>query len=104
MSKIFYDHLISFTEIEVQIDRVAVNKEEKEEMWHLVDEIIHHKVLGCILDSLSKKDHQAFLEKFHATPHDESLLEYLKEKVSDIEDKIKLELKKLSKSILKEIS
>lgn len=104
MSKLFYDHLIVFEEIEREIGLIAQTPEEKEELWRIVDEIVHHKALGCILDRLPKNLHQEFLEKFHATPHDEALLEYLREKIGqDIEEMIRKELKKFEKEILQEV-
>lgn len=104
MSKIFYDHLIIIEEVE-EILR-GVEPEEKEELHRLVDEIIHHRVLGCILDHLPRKHHDEFLGRFHQAPYDESLIDYLQEKTAkeiDIEAKIKEEVGKLKKELLQEL-
>jgi len=94
--KIFYDHLIDFDEIEKEIRLVAETEEERHELWHLVDGIIHHKAMGCILHHLPEEHHEEFVNRFHKVPHDDSLLGYLKEKVGhDIEDKIRNDLKEL---------
>ena len=104
MSKIFYDNLIILEEVETEIKKAAETSEEKEELWHLVDEIIHHRVLGCILDKLPGEYHGEFLEKFHKTPHDESLIIFLKEKSGeDIEDLIRKEIENLNSELLREI-
>jgi hypothetical protein len=104
MSKIFYDHIIVLEEVEREIGSLAKSQEEKHELWQIVDEIVHHKVFGCILDNLPKKYHQEFLGKFHETPHDETLLDFLKERVKeDIEELIRQEIGDLASEILQEI-
>jgi hypothetical protein len=101
MSKIFYDHLIVLEEVRFHIDKVAKTSEEKEELWKLVDEIIHHRVLTAILEKLPEKHHNDFLKKFYAAPHDESLIAYLNEKINeDFESFIKGEVKTLSNELL----
>ena len=44
MSKLFFDHLLEFKKIDREIKRVSKSTEERDELWGLVDEIIHHKV------------------------------------------------------------
>lgn len=105
MSKLFYDHLIIIEELE-GILRDVEEPEEKEELHRLVDEIVHHRVLGCILDYLPRVHHEEFLDRFHKAPYDESLINYLQEKTAkeiDIEEKIKEEVGKLKKELLAEI-
>jgi hypothetical protein len=105
MSKLFYDYLVELKEIDKQIKKVAKTSEEKEELWGLVDEIVHHKVMGCILDKLPRASHEEFLDLFHRSPHDEELLfTYLRKKVGDnIEDLIKQEIGVLSNELLEDI-
>lgn len=105
MSSIFYDHLIVFEEIDIVIKKTTQTKEEQEELWNLVDEIIHHRVVARILDHLPQEHHEEFLDKFHKRPHDEGLITYLNEKTqNDIESEIKSEIDTLKKEILKEIN
>jgi hypothetical protein len=105
MSKLFYDYLVELKEIDKQIKKVAKTSEEREELWGLVDEIVHHKVMGCILDKLPRVHHEEFLDLFHKSPHDEELLfTYLRKKVGDnIEDLIKQEIGVLSDELLEDI-
>ena len=101
MSKIFYDHLIVLEEVNIQIDEVAKTSEEKEELWKLVDEIIHHRVMSAILEKLPEKHHKNFLKTFYASPYDEKLISYLNEKIDDdIEKFIGREIKSLSDELL----
>src|SRR3989304_4293940 len=97
MSKLFFDHLVSLEDLEKEIKKVATSKEEKEELWGLVDEIMHHKVMGCILNKLPRDNHEEFLEMFHKHPHDEDLIDYLQEKIGEnIEELIKGEIGNLA--------
>ena len=101
MSKIFYDHLIVLEEVNIQIDEVAKTSEEKEELWKLVDEIIHHRVMSAILEKLPEKHHKNFLKTFYASPYDDKLISYLNEKIDDdIEKFIGREIKSLSDELL----
>ena len=101
MSKIFYDRLIVFEEVEAEIKKVAKTPEEKEELWKEVDEILHHKLIGCVLEKLPEESHKEFLEKFEKAPQDEGLFKFLTQKVGeDIEEFLKVETEKLKKELL----
>lgn len=104
MSKLYYDNLLNFGEIERVIKKAAGSAEERDELWQIVDEIIHHRVLGCVLDNLPVKHHAEFLEKFRKTPHDENLLTYLQEKIGqNVEELLRQELGNLAYELLEEI-
>lgn len=106
MSKIFYDHLLELEKIDKQIKKIAKTKEEREEIWAIIDEIIHHKAIGCVLEKLPRENHVEFLEMFHSSPHDEDrIFGYLKEKVgNNVEEILKLELGNLAFELLQEIA
>lgn len=101
MSKLFFDHLLQLDDFDREIKKVAKTQEEREELWLLVDEIIHHKALGCILDRLPRENHEEFLEMFHKAPHDEEyLFGYLRAKIGkNIEELLKQELGELYNTI-----
>lgn len=104
MSKIFYDHLIILEEVDRHIKDAVETSGEREELWQVVDEIVHHRVLFCVLDHLPGEHHEEFLGKFHQAPHDESLLNYLSEKIKkNIEELIKQEIGELATELLEEI-
>lgn len=101
MSKLFFDHLVSLDKVEKEIKKIAESDEEKHEYFKLVDEIIHHRVMGCVFDKLPEKDHKKFIRKFKKRPHDESLLEYISKKAKeDLGLIIKYEIKKLEAEII----
>lgn len=105
MSKLFFDHLVELKEIEKKIKKVAKTSSEREELWVLVDEIVHHKVMGCILDKLSHDHHHEFLQIFHKNPHDADLIfEYLRVKTGeDFTELIKNEIEILSREIINDL-
>lgn len=104
MAKVFYDHLVLIEEITAELDAYSLPKEERAELLQLIDENIHHRVLDTILQHLPPQKHEHFLTKFHRSPHDQKLLEYLKQEINaDIEEKIKEEAKKIKSDLLSEI-
>ena len=104
MSKLFFDQLVVLDDIDGEIKKLTKSREEKEELWQLVDEMVHHRVLGCVLDALPRGNHDEFLEKFHKAPHDESIMDFLREKVGDnIDELIRQEIGGLAFELLEEI-
>lgn len=101
MSKVFYDHLLDLAEVEKKIKHFVKDPEEREEIYQLIDEIVHHRVMGCVLDKLPKDHHKEFLGEVEKRPHDEGLLEYLAHKIKDdIERFIKHEAQTLAHEFL----
>ena len=104
MSKLFYDHLIILEEVEAEIKNAAETEEDRHELWQLVDEIVHSKVLESILDKLPSQHHEEFLDKFHKAPYAEGIIDFLKEKIGEnIEKIIRAEIGDLAFEILQEI-
>lgn len=100
MSVIFYDHLTIIRGLDKKIKKVASSNDEEQELWKLVEEIIHTKVFECCLGNLPEDSHDEFLEMFHKRPHDRGLINYLNEKIGkDVEKLIKKEMKKLTKEL-----
>ena len=104
MSVLYYDRLIVLDGLDRKLKKFVSSNEELQELWQTIEELIHHRVMGCVLDKLPKEKHTEFLEKFHKNPHDERLLKYLKKEVNeDMEKIIKSEVKSLKKEILLEL-
>ncbi len=99
--KLFYDHLIiSIGPVYAEIEKLKVKNAQKKQLRQIVDETIHHTVLDTILNRLDKKHHKKFLRRFHASPHDQKTLEYLQDKIEDIEDQIQASLLSLKTKLL----
>lgn len=104
MSKVFFDKYVSLAKLERYIRKVTNSNDEKQELWRIVDEMVHHRVLHCVLNELKPEYHEEFLVKLESGPHDESLLDYLTQKIKkDISTFIRLEIKSLENEVLKEI-
>lgn len=104
MTRIFYDHLITLTKIELVVKQSAQSKEEQEELWQLVEDMVHHKVMHILLDHLPREHHNEFLEEFSKAPHDERHIHFLNDKSGkDIETIIQDELKHLEEETLNEL-
>jgi hypothetical protein len=90
MSHIFYDHLIPWDKVDVYIHTIGADGEEKLQIIELVEETIHTETLTVILSHLPEEKHEEFIERFHAAPHDEEHLSYLKAYAKEeIEEKIR---------------
>ena len=88
----------------MEIKKAAKIPEEKEELWNLVEEIVHHHVMIIILEKLPEEHHIDFMEKFRLQPFNTEIIEYLNQKSgTDIEEMLKSRMRSLEKEILKEI-
>jgi hypothetical protein len=104
MSRVFYDYLLSLEEIESAITQLAESQDEKQELWQIVDELLHTRILFVILTHLPSERHTEFLERYHDEPHNEEHVLYLNESCGiDMEEIIKNEVKELKKEILREL-
>lgn len=106
MSKIFYDHLIEFSYLEVHINSVTESNEEKSELWEIVDKLVHNRIIKKILTVLPKHHHEEFADLVHRQPYNHQIISYLEERsttVEDIEKYISSELTILEKEILQEL-
>ena len=104
MSRIFYDRLIVLENFGKEVKKRTSSKEEEFEIWNLVDDIVGHKIINMILEKLPIKDHSEFIEKFLDAPFDETLLDFLKERIEDnIEEVIKQEIGDLAYGLLEDI-
>jgi len=104
MSKLFFDKLIVLEKVEVRINEIAESREEKEELWHIIDDMVHHRVMDVILEKLPIKYHDKFLRKYKKAPYDENIFKFLSAKVEDnIEEIIKAEIGTLAFDILEDL-
>ncbi len=105
MSKVFYDHLIVLEEVEVELNKLDLDRDERRELEHLIEEMTHHRVLDRVLTHLPKQHHEEFLKRFAKTPHDPGLIEYLDDKIEEsVEEHVKDEMGKLKHEILSDLS
>lgn len=104
MSKLFFDSLVDLSKVEKEIKKITKDKEVQEEFMHLIDEMVHHRVIGCILDKLPEQHHEEFVGHITDRPDDESVFEYLKQRIGDdVSHFIKEEMYVLGKELLEMI-
>lgn len=100
MSKLFFDHLVEMKTLDNLIKESVESLEEKQELWQVVDEMVHHRVLTCVLDCLDHEHHHDFLCLFHATPHKSTVIEFVNHRIDDdIEELIIKEINQLEEEI-----
>lgn len=83
MSSLFYDHLLDTGDLEKSIKKHVEDPKDREEIMHLIDEIIHHRVMGAILDRLPSDHHTVFISKVAEKPHDQSIVSFLTERIAE---------------------
>ena len=76
--------------------------EERKRLIDLVEENLHHAILDAVLSELSDKDKQEFIELF-AEGDDEKIWSLLRDRVDNIEDKIKMTAEDLKKELHKDM-
>ncbi len=104
MSKLFFDHLIEFEEVEIELNGLDISSEEKKELEQLVDSMVHHRVIDRILTHLPRHHHAEFIDRFHKAPYDPKLLSWINQKIeATVEKHVKDEIKKLKQEILEDI-
>jgi len=103
MKQVFYYHLLDFPEIEEKLNQHEIEETEKEELLLIIKETIHYQVISRVLTNLPEQDHQWFLKEYTKLPHKQGFLETLKEKIEDIEGKIKEVASQVKQEILAEL-
>ena len=104
MSKLYYDHLIVMKDLEIHISKLEITSDEKQKIYQMVDETIHYRITTRVLNELPRVHHEHYLELFTRYPYHPKVMEFLKEHVVDIEDKITQEVKDLEKLFLSDLS
>lgn len=103
----FYSHLIEAESVIIELDTLRITSEQKLHLAELIDSSLHHTILDAVLSELSSQDKKIFLN-YLKEDDSEKIWQFLNEKVSGIEEKIKkaaelltLELKKDLKEVKK---
>lgn len=104
MPILFYDHLISKTEIEFLLNEVEEADNQKGKATQLIDDIIFQGIVAFLLEKLEPHHHHTFLTHVHDRPYDPEILAYLRDHAGpEIEDDIRKEADKLVKMIIKDL-
>lgn len=101
-NKHFYSHIIDAESIYIEINKMDISDDEKDELMLLAESNIHHVVMDAILSELSEADKKRFVEHLHSD-NNEKLWELLNTKIENVEEKIKKSAEELKKELHKDI-
>lgn len=101
--KFFYSHLIEIESVVISLDEMDLTDSQRKHLASLVDSTIHQTVLDIILSRLSKTDKEVFLHRLRKDPKDQELMNFVKDKVEDIEKEITAAVKKLREDLHEDI-
>jgi len=102
MNKYFYSHIIEIDTLIIEIKKLDFPEPEKNNLVTLVDNTIYHKVIDVVLSELGEEDKQLFLKLLAQDQH-KDIWDHLKDKVIDIEDKIKTAVNELIEDFRKDL-
>ncbi len=104
MAILFYDHLITKSEIEIFLEASEEADNQKGKALQLVDDIIFQGIVSFILENLETHHHHTFLTHVHERPYDPEIISYLRDNIGPhIEDDIRTEADHLVKMILHDL-
>jgi len=102
MKKYFYTHIIDTSTLSLELGSMELDPKERTHLISLIDSNIHHAVLDIVLSELNPTDKKTFLAHLISEDHDK-VWKFLKEKVENIEEKIKKTAEDLKKELHKDI-
>ncbi len=85
--KQFYSHMVETDSVVVKLHDMNLQQEEKAHLIALMDSSLHHVILDAILSELSHEDKKLFLKELASDDHD-AIWNFLRSKITGIEDKI----------------
>lgn len=88
MKKHFYSHLIETSVLSLELGDMDLSRQERLELIALVESNLHHVIFDAILSELPEEDKKMFLLHASEDDHDKTW-KFLKDKVENIEEKIK---------------
>lgn len=95
----FYAKIIKKEILIEELDSLTLSQEEKIHLSALIDSSLHHAILDEVLSHLSNDDKKLFLKVLADEKDHQKVLEFLKERIENVEDKIE----KISEQLIKEM-
>ncbi|KKQ74120.1 MAG: hypothetical protein US96_C0040G0012 [Candidatus Woesebacteria bacterium GW2011_GWB1_38_5b] len=102
MRKHFYEEVVETSSISLALADMDLTHEERKHLIELVEDNLHHAILDAVLSELSDKDKEEFLI-LYARQDDEKIWKLLRERVDNIEEKIKKTADDLKKELHRDI-
>lgn len=101
--KYFYAEIIEIESITVKLDELELTDDQKLQLAISIDSIIHHTVLDIAFSHLALEDKRAFAEKVKTDPTDKTLMDFLRDKIDNIEEEIVQAVEQLKQELHKDI-
>lgn len=79
--------MVETDSVVVKLHDMNLQQEEKAHLIALMDSSLHHVILDAILSELSHEDKKLFLKELASDDHD-AIWNFLRSKITGIEDKI----------------
>lgn len=101
--KYFYHKIITVESLIIELDGMGLSESQKLHLGRLIDSTIHHTVMDLILTKLPQDDHGRFVSYLKENPESEIIMEFLTERIDNIEVDIILAVENLKKEMLKDM-
>lgn len=101
----FYNDIVEMETLIIELDTLDISPQQKQHLIKIAEDTLHHTILDLVLSELSEEDKHIFLKNHAENDHDK-IWNHLKEKINNIELKIKATSELLTKELhtdLKEI-
>ena len=101
--KYFFSKSIVIEELVTELDTLDLSDRERHHLAGLIDSSLYNVILDEVLSNLSGEDKKLFLKKLSENPEDEKLMDFLGERIDNIEEKVKLVSSDLIKEMHKDL-
>lgn len=98
----FYSHLVETSIISLELADMDLSRDERIHLIQLAENNIYHAILDAILSKLQEEDKKIFLSHMAAEDHDK-VWEHLRQKIENIEEKIKTAAESIRKELHRDI-
>jgi len=88
--------------IGLELDRLKFDRNEKEKLLKMANEVAEYRFIDLILEKLEEKDKELFLEQLHSGSQ-ALFIEFLRERIENLEDILTSHAKILEDEILEDI-
>lgn len=99
MGSVFYDEMVDLKELLQELALVALDDRQEEEIYHHIDQIVHHELLDEILTRLPRTEHQEFLVLFAQDPGNQELWVFLESRLPQIRTHLQKRVDGLQKTL-----
>ena len=100
---VFYDHLVNLHELHITFDEVGIPLKHRKALIEMADSTMHHEIFDLLMIEIPSEHKTYFLEIFSDDPSDVRILEWLKSKVPDVENKIKNRAEEVKTNLKNEV-